>query len=274
MAKFLPDPPLLHFSPITAFARCLFQGAKWLSVMWWLKFINPIFRPRSELTPEEVAPTEFGRDFTRRRAFAIEMYLIGWLVVELGLVVLSLFGPWKGWVQSLVAAIVGCRIVEIVQVTVNATLFDALSGRPDDRVASRVRMIVLAGINFLELCLCFGVIYANAFTYLRGAGQAVTGYYLSIITQLTIGYGDVFPTCWLRVVAAVHGLASILFVILVFGRFIAALPQVRGIFGDSNRDRKNAAHNRGWAHFQPGRHNGTIPLKRPPPHRLRHDSET
>lgn len=64
-----PDPPLAAFSPVTALARHLFEFAKWLSPMKWLGGRYPLFRPRSELTQEEIQ----SKDFTRRRARAIEM---------------------------------------------------------------------------------------------------------------------------------------------------------------------------------------------------------
>jgi hypothetical protein len=217
-----------EFSPITELARRLFHLVKWLSPMPWLGRKYPLFRPRSELTLNEVS----SRDFTKRRARAIELYLILWLLVVIALVGISLLGPVSRFVSLLLTIVVSLRIVEIVQVTVNATLFDALSGRPDERVASRVRMLVLAGVNFMELWLCFGVIYATHYLRLRGAGRPVTAFYLSIITQLTIGYGDVYPTGWLRLVAAIQGITGLLFVILVFGRFITSLPRVSGIFDD------------------------------------------
>ncbi len=230
-----PDPPLRDFSPITAVARGLFAFAKWLSPMQWLGWVGRrpdstsyfhLFRPRSDLTPAECG----SKEFTRHRARAIEMYMVAWLVFELFAVSTVCLGLWQKWFVCIIAVLIGSRIIEIIQVTVNATLFDALSGRPDERVASRARMLVLAAVNFIELLLCFGVIYATDYLALRGAGRPVTAFYFSIITQLTIGYGDVYPTGWLRVVAAMQGLVGILFVILVFGRFMASLPQLRGIF--------------------------------------------
>jgi Ion channel len=226
-----PDPPLAALSPVTASMRRLFAFAKWLSPMQWLGRRYSLFRPRSELTQEEIQ----SKEFTRRRALAIERYMVAWLGLELVLVMVSCLGIWPTWIGLIFGIVVASRIIEVIQVTVNATLFDALSGRPDERVASRARMIVLAGVNFVELLLCFGLIYAADYASLRGAGRPVTAFYFSIITQLTIGYGDVYPTGWLRVVAATQGLVGILFVILVFGRFMASLPQVHGIFGDKRQ---------------------------------------
>jgi len=71
--------------------------------------------------------------------------------------------------------------------------------------------------------MCFGFIYAAHLGHLFGASRAATGIYLSFITQLTIGYGDVYPTGWLRIVAVIQGLVAALFVILVLGRIVASI---------------------------------------------------
>lgn len=227
-------PSLRDFGPITAGVRALWAFAKWLSPMQWLGSLGRrlgdksclyLLRPRSDLTQLEIE----SKDFTRRRACAIEWYMVCWLGFEVAVVVMACLGPWPTW-TTLAAGLVALRIIEILQITVNATLFDAFSGRPDERVASQARMLVLAGLNFVELCLCFGVIYASDLSRLHGAGRPITAFYFSIITQLTIGYGDIYPVGHLRLVAAAHGLTSILFVVLVFGRFVAALPRVRAIF--------------------------------------------
>jgi len=218
---------------LTEGARRIFHYAKWFSVMPWLRPFNPLFRPRSELKPDE-----FGKpDFTRRRARAIDLYVTVWLVAELLTVGISCSCQLPCTVHFLVMVFVSLRILEIVQVTVNVALFDALSGRPEELVGSRTRMLVLAGLNFLELLLCFGIIYAINYRGLVGAGQPATGFYLSVMTQLTIGYGDVYPTAWLRLVAAMQGLVGTFFLILVVARFVASLPQLRGAFDGSARRR-------------------------------------
>ena len=64
--------------------------------------------------------------------------------------------------------------------------------------------------------LWFGLIKTKS---LHPSGtQPVTAFYFSIITQLTIGYGDVYATAWLRIIAAAQGLIGALFVIVVLGR--------------------------------------------------------
>jgi hypothetical protein len=205
----------------------LFHIAKWLSVMHWLSFWNARLRSRSELVGEEITSPEL----VKRRGRTIELYILGWLAVEVSLVVVSSLGSLPPLVGFLFAVVVSVRILEIVQVTVNVTLFDAFMGRSDGTVSSRIRTLVLAGVNFVELFLCFGIIYATNYKSLMGAGRPITGFYLSIITQLTIGYGDVYPTSWMRLVAAIQGLVGIVFVVLVFGRVIASFQPLKEVFG-------------------------------------------
>ncbi|HEX3355465.1 MAG TPA: potassium channel family protein [Tepidisphaeraceae bacterium] len=217
--------PLAEYSPITAFTRWAFWVVKRFSVMYWLGRWCTILKPRSELTTQEIMSVEFAR----RRGNAIEAYILCWLIVEGILVTRAIIGFWPKF-EFIAGVVITCRIVEVMQVTVNMTLFDALSGRSDNIVASHARMIVLSAINFIELCLCFGIIYADHFNLLRGAGRPIVGFYLSIITQLTIGYGDVYPVGWLRVIAAIQGIAGLTFVVLIFGRFMASLPQIHELF--------------------------------------------
>ena len=173
-----PDPKLVDFSPVTALARRLFDVAKWLSPMQWLGRQYPLFRSRSELTQAEIQ----SKAFTKQRARAIEMYMCSWLGIETAIVTTSCLGPWGRWLRVALVLSVASRIIEVIQVTVNATVFDALSGRADELFASRARMIVLAGVNFVELWLCFGVIYAVDYTRLHGAGRPITAFYFSITT--------------------------------------------------------------------------------------------
>jgi Ion channel len=157
-------------------------------------------------------------------ARTVDFYVLIWVVLEVVIVVVSV-SQWP-IPQLPLVLIAGLRIIDILQAIVNVTLFDP------EEVASIRRTLMLAGINFIELVVCFGVIYALNFDHLRNAGQPLTAFYFSVITQLTIGYGDVFPVGWLRIVAALQGLTGAFFVILVFGRIIASLPGIK----TANRD--------------------------------------
>jgi Ion channel len=218
--------------PLTEAARNFFYFAKWLSPMQWMGLIYPKFyRPRGELDSAEITDPKYVAD----RARAIDFYIIACVFVEIALAIFACFGPWPLYARVLLVILVAFRIVEIVQVTVNAVLFDAVSGRSDQLVASTTRMVVLAGINFFELLLCFAIIYATDYMTLSKPDSPVLAFYVSIVTQLSLGYSDVFPTGWLRIVAATQVLVGFLFVVLVLGRFIASLRSIRSILNDGSQ---------------------------------------
>ena len=212
------------FSPITYVAGCFFQAADLLAVRRWLCRWNRLFKPRWEITQDEAN----NKDYAMKRARAIEFYMVGWLILELMLVMVSLLllspPPWLLWLACIVGSL---RIIEIVQVTVNTSIFDALSGRSDRLVASPERMVVLAAVNYFELMACFGLIYALNLDRLHGASNPLTAYYLSIITQTTIGFGDVHPLGLLRCISGIQAISSLFFMALVFTRFLDSLRTLK-----------------------------------------------
>jgi hypothetical protein len=121
-----------------------------------------------------------------------------------------------------VLVLAALRILEIIRGTVNVVLFD------EGEVASVQRTFILAAINFLELGLCYGLFYALHNDLLAGYRiGALTGFYFSFMTQLTIGVGDVHPIGWLRIVAVIQGLTAALFVLLVLAKIVASLASLQ-----------------------------------------------
>src|SRR5262249_7777423 len=147
----------------------------------------------------------------RPSAVATELYVLCWFVFELIIsVAVCLFYGHVAAVRWVVYLLAVLRSVEII---VRAESVDPTN------VISPQRTLVLPAINYVELMLWFGLVYALNYKSLHGAGQPATAFYFSIITQLTIGYGDVSPEGWfLRIVAALQGLIGALFVIIVLGR--------------------------------------------------------
>jgi hypothetical protein len=194
----------------------------WLS-RWW-----PSLKPRSDITEKEIQDLAWAKG----RARAVERYMVGVLIVLAILIVLMQFGSLRErwWLAGTVVVIASLKIIEVLQVTLNATVFDRYSGRPDDQVASTARMVVLAMVNFLELGASFGLIYSVFLQHLCGAHNAGDAFYFSAITQLTIGFGDIHPEGFLKPVVAAQGFAGVAFVLLVVARLVNALPQIKGRF--------------------------------------------
>jgi hypothetical protein len=216
----------------TKFAVWLFEVLKLVSPCKGLSKLHPHLKNRSELSPEEVNSHEF----TRTRVKLIDRYVAGCIAVEISLCALvtwvqhlSLF--WK----CLIVVAASVRIIEIVQVTVNVAVFDRLKRR-DNKVASFDRLVVLSFVNFLELCICFDLLYASDWHRLSGAGRSATAFYFSAITQTTIGYGDVYPTGYLRIIASCQGIISLVFAALVFSRFVGTLPPINAILDDGETE--------------------------------------
>ncbi|WP_174293487.1 ion channel, partial [Sphingomonas bacterium] len=168
----------------------------------------------------------------RRRAFAIDLYISGWLAVEAIAVTATLLGAVPPGARGIVQIIAVWRLFEILQVVLGATIFDALSGRADHKVASSTRMIVLAGINFAEIMTIFGLVYALNPGLMSPLGSAPKqGFYLSAMTQFTIGYGDVSPHGILKAVAVAQGFSATIFVFLVFARIISSFSPLTSVLG-------------------------------------------
>jgi Ion channel len=118
------------------------------------------------------------------------------------------------------------RVLDILQATVNVMLFDQLRGRLDNKVASKTRLVTLGFVNFLELLLLFGTLYASWLSKLSRASSPWDALYFSVMTQLTIGYGDMAPTGVLRAVAVAQSVAGLTFVALILARIIGSLPPI------------------------------------------------
>ena len=171
--------------------KSIFEGMKCISLMRWLEYVIPNLKNTNNT----------------------EIYVLVCLMIET-VIALTFLGPltqsrFVSWVIGILAVL---RIVEII-------------GRAAvTEVICPFRTLVLAGINYVELALCFGMIYALNYHSLHGADRPITAFYFSVITQLTIGYGDVYPMGWMRVLAAAQGLIGAFFAIGVFARAITALP--------------------------------------------------
>lgn len=160
-----------------------------------------------------------------------EAYIITWLVIELLLLLLEEIDVgWPLWIPRVLATI---RILDIFQSSVNLSVFDQL--RTDERVviSSAVRTLVLSFLNYLELLICFGIVYVTMLEKLEGADGWLDAIYFSVVTQLTIGFGDIKPVGVARFVASAQGLVAVAFTILILGRIVSVLPKIESVMKHS-----------------------------------------
>jgi hypothetical protein len=163
---------------------------------------------------------------TKRRARFVEQYIIVWLALEIlaALVVPGAERPALRWACRVVVC---ARIIEIIQVAVNINAFDHIRLAPGKHgVSSLVRALLLSVFNYFELALAFGVPYASVPGLLTHATSVWTPYYFSVVTQLTVGYGDVAPLGVARVLATAQAIAGTLFLVIMLGRFVGLLPEI------------------------------------------------
>lgn len=139
-----------------------------------------------------------------------------------------------GYLGAAAGALVGWRIADIMQAAINIHVFDRLRrGSRPHQVATMARTLILSILNFIELAVCFGVVYAVCGNKLNGASEWIDPYYFSMVTQLTIGYGDIYPTGWLKAVAIMQGLCGFLFGLIVLSRLIALMPSLKPVLDDA-----------------------------------------
>ena len=170
------------------------------------------------------------------RGRRIEAYVVLWAVVE---IVLALVIPYaQSWLRGLCVVLPLFRVFEITQTAVNLNFFERLRIHPSDShfVASHVRTVVLTIWNFFELMFCFGIVYSAELDLLGNAENHWDAYYFSIMTQLTVGFGDVHPLRWARGLASIQAALGFFFALVVLTRLATFLPRSESILRHAAED--------------------------------------
>lgn len=184
-----------------------------------------ILRPARTLLLGERDMGTISREAASRRARWVDSYVACWCIVEVVCLTVVTMNAEHPAVQRVAAIVIVLRILEMLSSAIRAALFDRdiLPPSHQPRVASHARMIVLGFVNYLELFVCFGVLYALSPCDIQGYRDWFDAVYLSAMAQLTIGFGDVYPTHWLRVLAVIQGISALVLLVLLIGRYVAFL---------------------------------------------------
>src|SRR5579883_2395721 len=137
----------------------------------------------------------------RHRARHVDLYIVSSIVVEilLGFILLS---TNSALVRIVVQILMVIRIIDIAQANINLNVFDRLRFAESSHVTVSVtRNLIIAAITYGELMLVFSLLYATLPADLHGIQGVHECLYFSMVTQLTIGYGDIHPIGIVRYIA-------------------------------------------------------------------------
>ena len=177
---------------------------------------------------------------TAKRARQVEYFLIAYFVID----ALAFAATFSGsaLLRAIAAVWAVLRVIDIVQASVNTAIFDPIRGRGDNKVASQMRLTVLAIGNYIELIFCFATFYAAAGYVGKLTSQPYPtidswdALYFSALTQLTVSFGDIVPADGFRIVAPVQALLGLMFLVLIFARIISSLPRIGSVLKDGGHD--------------------------------------
>jgi hypothetical protein len=168
-------------------------------------------------------------DHQKKRSKKIEVYIISCLLVEVFCLLIIQYEDYRtGFmvvIKNIIIFFIFSRIFDLFQSMINVNIFAPLRNPQSGVVSSVRRTVVLSLINLVELILCFALVYFHNRTDFNKVLSLSDSLYYSVITQITIGYGDIYPLRWMRIVASIQALMGYLFSIFMLGRFISLLPK-------------------------------------------------
>ena len=227
------SPVPLKRTPVEAIAVALTVIVGWLTPRHYLKYLIPRLGDRAHI------PAELLRDPTEAtlNARATDFYVLLWLAIAIASNVIVATSECAA-LLVIVQVLLVSRVLEMIRAATGTSLIDRLRGRADTVVASSERLVLLALVNYLELILCFAVFYSIHRALLLHPADATAAtpleaLYFSVLTQLTISFGDPLPYQWLRYTAALQGLLGLLFIAVVIARIIGSQRQLRGLRDES-----------------------------------------
>ncbi|MCX7744287.1 MAG: potassium channel family protein [Flavobacteriales bacterium] len=172
------------------------------------------------------------RTLARKRAIYIEIILIAFLIIELTVPYVYANYLQTRWFKIVCTVILTLRLIDIIQVNVNLLLFDIIRTTSTSLITKYTRAIILIIWNYFEIILIFGFYYLSNNHLLKGYSVWSDAYYFSGITQITIGYGDLSPSGYLRLATFCQGLIGTIFLVFIISRIISLIPELKEIDKD------------------------------------------
>jgi Ion channel len=214
-----------EYGPITHLLERVFRGMQYASLAIIL------FGTASGHRGYFKGPSD-SREFDIWRARHLDYYLSLWLLFEIATALLIALAcvPAHCLILSMLF-LIAYRMLDILQASVNINVFAQLRDIPGNNILNATRALVLSIWTFVELALCFGVIYSSPISHLSGSAGWWDAYYFSIITQLTIGYGDIHPEGVTKLFASLQGLFGFILALVVIGRLVSILPRPTAVVG-------------------------------------------
>lgn len=214
------------------------------TVRWLVSVCS--FGGRSLLPKAVLAPNstpESKAMAAERRAKWVDTFVFTCLLTECGILLLE--ATCQSTLLRWVAMILICwRIIDLIAADIKMCIFDAFDQattrgqHPKEFVPTTPTRVILLGIfNYVELLIGFACIYcfgnkliaqtsANISWASGATGVIEQALHLSVVTQLTIGFGDLAPTGWLRPIVWLQGGSGLALIALFITRYLSMLPAV------------------------------------------------
>lgn len=123
--------------------------------------------------------------WTEQRCFPPFVRLLTWTILLL--FALMYIAPCRGWWSSPAVLLAVCYVIDTLLYNTSVAFVTQLPRLP-------LRTAILGGIAFFELSLAFAVLHL---ALLKGAMvpelNRLTAWYFSLVTIVTLGYGDIKP---------------------------------------------------------------------------------
>jgi hypothetical protein len=177
-------------------------------------------------------------------------YIFVWLCIAFAVCAFASFTETTVYHQAICLLLGTFRVSDIVGSCLLVGLFAHHRQRrirlKGAQVASAERVVILGIVNLMETSLWFASVYSVFANHLVSSGGlplsapvGIDGFYFSVVTQMTIGFGDIHPTGWLRLAVIIQTLVSLLLLVVLIGRFAALSRRVESA---SARDERDVRH--------------------------------